>query len=459
MLRKRNHYCPKFSPLSLAVFPRLRAIISSAIFQRFFQFSSWVPSNGLIFPFLLAVVLFASVVSAFAQSENDFFEKNAARTIFDDSITENGLPHIKLLRPQKKDDQPKLSENLKLKSDGASEAEDSLARAKLGKFDLNGEPPFKQPASPLEVKQENPPQSVSQKLLSKYGDPNKDAPILADDKAPQPFKAMMEALDSGDEKLAFDYARQYVRHLRNLNQRTQRAVAMQALAMEKEGMLGVGGWQNDPMFNDDRKKFLGEDDFVRAKSIEALAGEPKKLSEQALDLIAGALSKEKKLSGIPSLKDDGASDDQLPSAGATLKDQILAEKEKRLKLRASFANRAPIDPKGKVTVLYFVRPNERNSQLMGRYLESIYRKYAGDKNVQIRAFTVEELDVLSAQAFRYGAGATYQLEGGSKLAERLNIRVTPSLVFMSASTGEAIVEEGARELVYIDELISFMSGR
>lgn len=61
-------------------------------------------------------------------------------------------------------------------------------------------------------------------LVNTYGNPFADLPINSQDNAPLPFKGMMAALEVGNAELAKAYAKQYVRYVRNLKQRTNAAI-------------------------------------------------------------------------------------------------------------------------------------------------------------------------------------------------------------------------------------------
>ena len=89
-------------------------------------------------------------------------------------------------------------------------------------------------------------------LIEKYGDPAKDAPVLAIDSAPGPFKAMMESLQEGDDVIAFQYAKQYVRHLKNVQDRSTRVMSMVGLAQKREGMIEGDEWSKVPSLMEDK---------------------------------------------------------------------------------------------------------------------------------------------------------------------------------------------------------------
>ena len=96
---------------------------------------------------------------------------------------------------------------------------------------------------------------VRERLLKKYDDPAKDAPVLAVENAPRPFKAMMEALQLGQDDLAFQYAKQYVRHLKNLKERSVRVQSLTGFALKSEGLIEEGAWKGAPALIEDQQLY------------------------------------------------------------------------------------------------------------------------------------------------------------------------------------------------------------
>ena len=93
------------------------------------------------------------------------------------------------------------------------------------------------------------------RLLAKYGDPAKNTPVLAIENAPAPFKAMMESLQEGQDELAFQYAKQYVRYLGNVQERTTRVQSLVGFAQKKENMIEDGELSNGPALVEDKAIF------------------------------------------------------------------------------------------------------------------------------------------------------------------------------------------------------------
>jgi hypothetical protein len=97
-----------------------------------------------------------------------------------------------------------------------------------------------------------------EKLLAKYGDPSKDAPVLAIENAPTPFKAMMESLQEQDREMAFQYAKQYVRHLRNLQDRSTEVMSLVGFAQKRESMIEGSEWSKTPALEEHRAIYQKE---------------------------------------------------------------------------------------------------------------------------------------------------------------------------------------------------------
>jgi hypothetical protein len=73
-------------------------------------------------------------------------------------------------------------------------------------------------------------QTLEERLIELSGKPEEDAPVLADEKAPKPFKAMMIAMQEGRDDLAIKYARQFVRYLQDVQNRVAFATKLQEVA-------------------------------------------------------------------------------------------------------------------------------------------------------------------------------------------------------------------------------------
>ncbi len=108
-----------------------------------------------------------------------------------------------------------------------------------------------------------------ERLLAKYGDPAKNTPVLAIENAPAPFKAMMESLQEGQDELAFQYAKQYVRYLGNVQDRTTRVQSLVGFAQKRENMIEDGETIHVPLLEEDKVLYEKDAGIVRPPADEA----------------------------------------------------------------------------------------------------------------------------------------------------------------------------------------------
>ena len=91
--------------------------------------------------------------------------------------------------------------------------------------------------------------SSSESIMARYGDPAKPHPVTAQDTAPAPYRAMIEALKIGDEELAFKYAMQYEKYQKDVEDMTHKAVAFQGKALQRLDLLPQDSWAGHEQFD------------------------------------------------------------------------------------------------------------------------------------------------------------------------------------------------------------------
>ncbi|RIL04601.1 MAG: hypothetical protein DCC75_12455, partial [Proteobacteria bacterium] len=119
-----------------------------------------------------------------------FYEKNSARSVFDD--------HIKLLPQAEIKHFPDVPRPVEEGPKALSAVDQEILKAGAKESGV----PAVDPASPDPVKEA---------LMKQFGDPSGQSTLQVADNAPVPFKGMMAALEAGRDDLAFSYARQYAR--------------------------------------------------------------------------------------------------------------------------------------------------------------------------------------------------------------------------------------------------------
>ncbi len=287
----------------------------------------------------------------------------------------------------------------------------------------------------------------AQKLVATYGDPDKDFPVKAQDNAPQPFKAMMDALAAKEDDLAFRYARQWARYQRDVKERTQRVVGLTGLAMEREGMLGEDSWQSSKSYDPDRK--LVERDLARAKD-DREEQYRAKLTPELRDLLRRAeLAEGQAPDGAGGIDAARASAVQAP---------VESEAETRARIRKGLTGRVPTDPRGEVDVYLFFRANDSTARESLLALDALHSQTAELGKIRVSARLLDQFSVALVQQLKARQPLQIAITAGKEAAAKLGVRSSPTLVFVCRSTGAAVMEEGPRSKLYIDEVISIMQG-
>lgn len=287
----------------------------------------------------------------------------------------------------------------------------------------------------------------AQKLVATYGDPDKDFPVKAQDNAPQPFKAMMEALAAKEDDMAFRYARQWARYQRDVKERTQRVVGLTGLAMEREGMLGEDSWQSSKSYDVDRK--LVERDLERDKANREEQYRAK-LTPELRDLLRRA-----EVAEAQTTSEGGSA---VGSQVAALKAPIESEAETRARIRKGLTGRVPTDPRGEVDVYLFFRANDSTAKEPLLALDALHKQTAELGKIRVSARLLDQFSLAVVQQLKARQPLQLAITAGKEAATKLGVRSSPTLVFVCRSTGAAVMEEGPRSKLYIDEVISIMQG-
>lgn len=381
-----------------------------------------------------------------AQGENDFFEKNVALTVFENEVTQSDIPRLKILR-EKEPKELKNSPDVELRDAG------NLVQAP------------QRSESEHAVKAEEKSLTKSEDIVKQFGDPNVEAPVLAKDDAPLPFQGMMAALDAGDDKLAFQYAKKYVRYVRNLQNRTKEATIYQKLAMQEEGIISAASNQNDKRLDPYAKLLLeqeketsslpGQDILNKSANLSALDPKVKAVLEQAAmaEEQSGDDSSHSKMLAEMQKKNKSEAAIQEVSVPAT-KEELV----ERARAVALIKNKAPVDQKGEVDVYFFFRPRDKHSQQMGYDIQKLYKQYKDNPKIRIIGLTMEVEDAPALQAFRFSNQSTFPVQNGAMLAKKLNVKSVPTTIGVARTSGNALVEEGRRSYYYIDELVKQIRG-
>lgn len=300
------------------------------------------------------------------------------------------------------------------------------------------------------------------KILKEYGDPTAEAAINAKSDAPKPFKAMMAALEAGDEKLAFQYSKQYTRYLNRVQERVNKVTGLVGIAMESQGMLGEDDWQNSPRYAETRSAVAEELELAKLKKEES--------SVRDLDpKVAAMLDRAKKQevidqAKIAKMQGNDQEEDYEPNAKQAQHDQHdnFDEKKARLEVRAAIKASIPADTYGEVDIYFFFRPKDRNSLLILPEVQAVYDKYQAQiksGKVKFLAVSLDALDGSALGTFTEKNQISFPITSGMSLAKKLEIKGYPTTVFVARNSGKAVYEEGFRRSFYMDEVLGLMQGR
>lgn|GEM_PF-5055059 len=396
---------------------------------------------------LLAGLFFWPLVSAADQSSReiyttDFFEKDAARNVWGKPAVIVGAVELNYFPPT-----PKPLESGQALSQATStpgpQAEEKMESVSLpDEFQADeADVPILEGVANEEPKQD----TVAEELRAKYGDPAKEAPIMAIESAPAPFKGMMAALEAKRDDLAFEYARQYVRYVHELQTRIQRTTGMVGVAAQHEGYLPQDGWASNPAYQKERA--LLEASLKKAKESEDSPGfridaKAKEMLQKAKDMEATAelAANNKKEVGQDPFQD------------------VSREKAERRKAREQLKGKVPVDPQGKVDVYYFFRPGDKESVLMAREVQSLFNR-RGKGKINFIGMALSPLTESQESLFRRQSGAAFPIQDGKSVFRLLKLKSAPSVVLVAHSTGESHVESGVRSSYYMDEVLKLMEGK
>ena len=175
---------------------------------------------------LFVLCFFSAVLPVCAQGpsgDNGFFDKDSVRDVFGPELTINNSADMEYFPRQPPKEDP---------------AEEALQQVKAQPAKTGAPKEGEKKEEPAQLltalRQAEGKDPVADELVAQYGDPNKKAPIKAVESAPTPFKGMMAALEAGREDIAMMYARQYARHIQNLQDRSRKVLDLSTAATMAE---------------------------------------------------------------------------------------------------------------------------------------------------------------------------------------------------------------------------------
>ena len=335
--------------------------------------------------------------NGFFPADTVWFNQGAANTVFSKEPEKSEAPQVGFYQERKE----KTAEDSKLQP---------------ASLKANQPPAAKDPKAlpPFDTRKASPDQ-----LVSFYGNPEEDAALTPDEKAPVPFKAMMAAMDSGNDKLAYGYARQYIRYMQNMSERVGRTVQFQELAVEREG-LRPGNLKDNPYTK------LLEDDLANEET-------KSKLSLAGLDPKAQRLIRQ-----------------------AQIDEQYERQANNGQK---SDSSNATVDPKGEVDVMFFFDNGDSSSLSRAQDIEKLSRVFQSNSKIQFTALSINNLSSSDLLQFANKSGLSITMQNGSKLVGAMGIVNAPTLLLITHNTRKVIRVEDESSVADIRGMIKQMSGK
>lgn len=379
--------------------------------------------------------------------DHAFFERGAATAFFQGDAQLQGPAKVQILNAARKsgadaEEEASVSKQL-------AEARASLQREDRG---------VDQEKTPSAAQSEVP--ASAEDVVEKFGNPDQEPRIEAEKSAPDSYKGLLAALEMGDDELAYRYARQYVRYQRNLNERVKKLTELSQIALEKEGLVPEGANSEDP--NYEISKTIAEkiEGFNKAAD-QSSETRRVKLDEQTQQLLRLAQGDEEKdiFSDEKEAAAALAGAASAQAAGGTAQ-KLLRKPPTRDEIRAELASKLRPDPKGKVIVQYFFRPNDSTHADMMKRLTEIAWQYRDVPKVGFVAFSIDRMAKLELDELSSGSGLApiVPMRSGADLAQRLAIKRGPAVVIVAATSGEAHILQGKQDQLYLEEFIKVIRG-
>lgn len=284
--------------------------------------------------------------------------------------------------------------------------------------------------------------SLSDKLAAKYGGPN-DRPSLRPDKnAPDSYKAVADALEAGDEKTAYEYARRYVEQKNDIMEAVNLLVRFEGFYNDRKNGMGLN--ELAEKYPDLKNSAL----LVETEEEEARESEQTKY-ETTLN------EESKKI--IESMKKNSHEMFKQPKSTNSLAAN-LNEKDERIKAQQILEKRhIPHAPGGKIDLYAFIKLRDDDNRAIAGDLEKLYQTSLKSNNqISFVAVTGGSFDERDLSDFRRETKTTFPVTAGITLAKAMGVSIYPTVVFVASQSAEQYMEKGLRNFYYYDEVLNFM---
>lgn len=175
----------------------------------------------------VAISIAALVLSNVVYADNviNFYEHNSAKTTFAEEAAPTATPELGYAPARV---------SLKVDANSAQTSDTFQIKHPASQDSLSGNTKISKDSDDDVTKNTATRTMTREEIIKAFGSPDGDLPVNGVDNAPQPFKAVQRALELGDDQLAYEYAKQYVKYIRKVGDRSNQIGQLMSQVMKNE---------------------------------------------------------------------------------------------------------------------------------------------------------------------------------------------------------------------------------
>jgi hypothetical protein len=304
--------------------------------------------------------------------------------------------------------------------------------------------PATEPQNSQNAPQNAPAQPLSrEQIIAKHGAPDIPRPIRAAKDSPPEMQGLFEAINSGDRELAWQYSLALARRNTEIQKTVAKATDYQVLAMEALGMrAGPDGGAGADALNPNRAELQAFIDRTKAEQSKA---------QGAIEATQAGIAE---AAGV-----DAWSDSPVPAgAPANARSVASAAAQSEAARQPSSNSPVPVDPAGKVKVLFFFDERDAAVKSFAESLRPLRQRFKDDSNVSMVGLTKRSYDIPTLKNLSATANFPFALLNGEALAQELRIHTYPVVVFVATTSKQTYRIEGTPSVEQIEQVVRLMKG-
>jgi hypothetical protein len=254
------------------------------------------------------------------------------------------------------------------------------------------------------------------------------------------MQGLFEAINSGDKELAWQYSLALARRNTEIQKTVAKATDYQVLAMEALGMrASPDGASGADALNPNRAEL--EAFINRTKAEQAKA-------QGAIDPTQAGMAE---AAGV-----DAWADSPMPAGASGARGAVAAQGQAARQVPS--ASSIPVDPGGKVKVLFFFDERDEAVKAFAESLRPLKQRFKDDSNVSMVGLTKRSYDIPTLKNLGAGTNFPFALLNGEALAQELRIHTYPVVVFVATTSKQTYRVEGTPSAEQIEQVITLMKG-